>query len=205
MLASFATKTGTSNAARNPSASGVPCQPRLGASTTTPAASTTPGVPTPMPSTGRVAASTSSGRGVHEGDGVLAAAALERLAAPLLDVAGEVEQRPGDDPVGGEVDGHDLAGLPGQLDQHRRLAHPALDRRRGLGEQPLGDQVGDDVGDGHPGQPAGASEVGPAGRAVAEQQLQQQRPVVATGVLREVPARGAQRPANRGGGRRHVC
>ena len=112
MLASLATKTGTSNAARSPSASGVPCQPRLGASTTTPAASTTPGVPTPMPSTGRVAASTSSRTMVvDEGDGVLAAATLERLAAPFLDVAGEVEQRPGDDPVGGEVDGHDLAGL----------------------------------------------------------------------------------------------
>ena len=129
MLASFATKTGTSNAVRSPSASGVPCQPRLGASTTTPAASTTPGVPTPMPSTGRVAASTSSrDEVVHQGDGVLAAAALERPAAPLLDVAGEVEQGAGHDPVGGEVDRHDLAGLLGQLHQHRRLAHPALDR-----------------------------------------------------------------------------
>ena len=206
VLASLATKTGTSNAARSPSASGVPCQPRLGASTTTPSASTTPGVPTPMPSTGRVAASTSSRTMVvDEGDGVLAAAPLERLATPLLDVTREVEQGPGDDPVRGEVDRNDLAGLPGQLDQHRGLADPALDRGRGLGEQPLGDQVADDVGDGHPGQPAGAGQVGPAGRSVAEQQLQQQRPVVATGVLRKVPARGAQRPANRCGGRRHVC
>ena len=147
--------------------------------------------------------------GVDQRDGVLAAATLQRPAAPLLDVAGEVEQGPRDDPVGGEVDGHDLAGLPGQLHQHRGLADPALDRVRGptlpLGEQPLGDQAGDDVGDGDPGQPAGAGQVGPAGRAVAEQQLQQQRPVVTPGVLGTVPARGAQRPADRSRGRRHVC
>ena len=147
--------------------------------------------------------------GVDEGDGVLAAAALERLTASLLHVTGEVEQRPGDDLVGGEVDRHDLAGLRGQLDQHRGLAHPALDRVSWasslLGEQALGDQVADDVGDRHPGQAAGAGQIGPAGRAVAEQQLQQQRPVVPTGVLRKVPARRTQGPANRGGGRRHIC
>ena len=69
---------------------------------------------------------------VDQVDGVLAAAALERPAAPLLDVAGQVEQGARDDAVGGEVDRHDLAGLLGQLDQHRGLADPALDRGRGL-------------------------------------------------------------------------
>jgi len=46
---------------------------------------------------------------------------------------------------------------------------------------------------------------GPAGRAVAEQQLQQQRPVVPAGVLGQQPSRGAQGPAYVGGGRRHIC
>ena len=195
---------------RSPSASGVPCQPRLGASTTTPAASTTPGLPTPMPSTGRVAASTSSpderrapARRRRRRGGPRAAGRAASWTSPARLSSGA-----GHDAVGGEVDRHDLSGL----------ARPAATSTGGLptrpwtgsaadslGEQPLGDQLADQVGDGHPGQPAGAGQVGPAGRAVAEQQLQQQRPVVATGVLREVPARGAQRPAHRGGGRRHVC
>ncbi len=135
---------------------------------------------------------------VDEGDGVLAAATLERPAAALLDVAGEVEEGTGHDAVGREVDRHDLAGLLGQLHEHRGLAHPALDRSGRLAEQPLGDQVADHVGHGHPGQPAGAGQVGPAGRAVAEQQLQQQRPVVATGVLRQVAAPRAAAPGGPG-------
>ena len=95
--------------------------------------------------------------------------------------------------VGGEVDADDVA-------RPRRPGRPAsgglptrpCDRRAELLEQPLGDQLADQVGDGHPGQPAGAGQVGAAGRAVAEQQLEQQRPVVAAGVLRqELAARGA--------------
>ena len=144
---------------------------------------------------------------VDEGDGVLAAAAVERPAAPLLDVAGEVEQRPGHDRVAARRRGRPprSGGPPRPAAPAPGACPPGPGPGSGLGEQPVGDQVTDDVGDGHAGQPAGAGQVGPAGRAVAEQQLQQQRPVVAAGVLREVPARGAQRPASRGGGRRHVC
>ena len=58
-----------------------------------------------------------------------------RLAA-LLDRRRQVDQGAGDEAVGGEVDRDDLPGLLGELHQHRRLADPALHRRRGLGEQP---------------------------------------------------------------------
>ena len=192
---------------RSPAASGVPCQPRLGASTTVPAASTTPGLPTPMPSTGRVAASTSSrtscGRGRRR---PRRGGRREAGRARSWTVAGEVDQRPGHDPVGRRGRRPTMwRGLGGQPTSTGGLPTRPWTGAADSVEQLLGDQAGDEVGDGHPGQPAGPGQVGPAGRAVAEQQLEQQCPVVATGVLREVLARGAQRPANRGGGRRHVC
>ena len=72
------------------------------------------------------------------------------------------------------------------------------DGGRGLVEQPLGDQVAHDVGDGDPGEPAGAGQVGPAGRAVPEEQLEQQRPVVTAGVLGQAAARRAAAAAGPG-------
>ena len=190
MLASFATKTGRSNLARRPSASSVPRHPRLGASSTTPAASTTPGLPTPMPSSGQRRFDELTDQAVHERHRVVAAAPLERLATAVLDDAAEVQQRTGDHTVCGQVDGDHLARALGHLHQHQQ----ALPTRPGaagplwLGEQPLGDQVADDVGDGHAGQPAGPREVGTAGRSVAEEQLEQQRAVVTAGVLGQQPA-----------------
>ena len=208
VLASLATKTGTSNAvaqARRPAA--CPYQPRFGASTTVPAASTTPGLPTPMPSTGRV-----GGVDQLRGEWCGRARPRPRRGGPsrgssrrAWTVAGEVDHGPGHDPVGGQVEADDVAASAASPTSIGGLPTRPWTGAADSLDQPLGDQLADEVGDGHPGQPAGAGQVGAAGRPVAEQLLEQQRPVVATGVLRRSLPRGAQRPANRGGGRRHIC
>ena len=69
--------------------------------------------------------------------------------------------------------------------------------RAELLDQALGHQLADQVGDGDPGQAGGPGQVGAAGRAVPEQLLEQQRPVVATGVLLQQLAARAERSTNR--------
>ena len=71
-------------------------------------------------------------------------------------------------------------------------------------DQAVGDELPDELGDRHPGESGGAGEVGAAGRTVGEERLEQQRAVVATGVLlEELPLR-PQGPADRVARRRHV-
>ena len=203
------TPAASSVVARGRSASGTSVQPRLGASTTVPSASTTPGLPTPTPSTGRsVVVDQLGGQAVDERRPRRSPRAVERASS-----------RRGPGPAPERLSTR--AGHRGpSADRSRptiwrasaarptsvgRLADPAL--RRGAPssvEQPLGDQVADQVGDRHPGQPAGAGQVGPAGRAVAEQLLEQQRPVVAAGVLRKQLAAGPERPADRGDAVSHL-
>ncbi len=89
------------------------------------------------------------------------------------------------------------AASDGQAHQHRRLADPAPGRGSELLDQALAHQLADQVGDGDPGQGGGAGEVGAAGRSVPEELLEQQRTVVATGVLLQQLAARAERSANR--------
>ena len=86
-----------------------------------------------------------------------------------------------------------MRGVGEQADQRRRLADLGLRRRAELAEQAVVDEPADEVGDGNPGQAGGAGEVGPGGGTVREELLQDERPVVALGVLGEQLANGAQR------------
>ena len=86
-----------------------------------------------------------------------------------------------------------MGGVGEQADQGRRLADLALGRRAELAEQAVGDEPAHQVGDGHPGEAGGPGEVGAGGGALREQVLEDQRTVVAPGVLGEQLADGAQR------------
>ena len=200
VLASFATKTGTPSASARLAASGVSVQARLGASMTVPAASTTPGLPTPMPSTGRsvIAISAAASR--------CTSATAASPTAPSSGSSWRACTWPArlmTAPVIRSVADRSMpmmwVGVGGQPDQRRRLADPAPGRSAELLDQPVGDQLADQVGDGDPGQPAGAGQVGAARRALPEELLEQQRPVVATGVLLEELAAGPELPAHRRG------
>ena len=68
-----------------------------------------------------------------------------------------------------------VAGLPGR----RSSRVPVLDN------QPLGDQPGDQVGDGHAGEAGAAGDVSTADLALGVQRLEHERAVVAAGVLRQ--------------------
>ena len=69
--------------------------------------------------------------------------------------------------------------------------------RAELGHEALGEHLPDQVGHRDPGQAARARQVGAARRALAEELLEQQRAVVAAGVLLEQLAPGAERAADR--------
>ena len=63
--------------------------------------------------------------------------------------------------------------------------------------KPVGEHLADQVGHRDPGQAAGPGQVGPARRALAEELLEQQRAVVAAGVLLEELALRTELAADR--------
>src|SRR5438094_14106 len=85
-----------------------------------------------------------------------------------------------------------MFGVGQQADQRRRLADLALGRHAELGEQTVGDERANQVGDGHPGETGDSGQVGAGRRTFREQVLEYQRTVVSPGVLLQQLADRAQ-------------
>ena len=114
-----------------------------------------------------------------------------------LDLAAEVQQRPGQVVLPGEVDADHVRGVSREVDQRGRLPHPGVGRRAELLDQAVDDEGSDQVGDRDPGQAGRAREVGAACGPTVEQLLEQQRAVVATRVLLAELAARAESAADR--------
>ncbi len=206
VLASFATTTGRPRASARLVDSGVSVQARFGASMTVPPASTTPGLPTPMPSTGRsvIAIRSAASRCTR--------ATASAPLAPSIAISwractspSRLRTAPVIRSVGGQVDADDVRGV-------RRPGRPASAACR------PGCSAGAPSSSTRPSPTSSptrsdtVTRVRPVVRArsarlagpLAEQLLEQQRPVVAAGVLLEQLAAGPKRPAHRRG-RGHVC
>ena len=81
-----------------------------------------------------------------------------------------------------------------EIDEDRRLARTRCLPHAHLCDEPVGDELGDQVGDRHAGEAGLSGEVGAAHGALVEEGLQHERPVVAAGVLGEHLAALAQGP-----------
>ena len=133
------------------------------------------------------------GQADGEADRLLADGAVQRHLGTRLELPGQVDHSPRH-PVGGrEVEGDDVRGIGEQADERRRLADLALGRHAELAEQAVGDKPAHQVGDGHPGEAGGPGQVGAGGGTFREQVLEEERTVVALGVLSQQLADRAQR------------
>ena len=109
------------------------------------------------------------------------------------DVAVEGEDCADEDVAAREVDADDAVARAIEVDEDRGLAGTGCLAHAHLGDEAVGDELGDEVGDRDAGEPGLAGEVGAAHRTLVEQRLQQQRAVVAAGVLGQHLASLAQR------------
>ena len=154
-----------------------------------------PGEPIPMPRMGAVVSNQPVDQGQHLGGGLFAAAAGEGDLGAREGAAVDVEDRAAEDGVLAEVDADDLSGAPVHVEKDSGLAGAYVVALTDLADEVLGDQPGDEVGDGDPGESGRPGEVGAAHLACTVEGLEHQGPVVVAGVLREDFGSGAQRTA----------
>ena len=99
------------------------------------------------------------------------------------DVAVEREHRADEGVAARQVDADDAVTVAVEVDEDRGLAGAGRLADALLDDEAVGDELGDEVGDRHPGEPGLTGEIGAAHRALVEERLQHQRAVVAAGVL----------------------
>ena len=147
-----------------------------------------------MPMIGRLERSTSSfASAMHlRGDG-RAGRAGEVDLDPVQDVAVEVEDRAAEDRVVAEVDADDLVAGAVDVEESRGLAGAGALAGADLDDEVVDDELGDEVGDGDPGEPGLAGEIGAAPGTEAVEGLKDERAVVRPGVLRKHLDARAQR------------
>ncbi len=127
-----------------------------------------------------------------ERHGRLAGGAVEGDLGAGDDAAVEVDDGAEEALVLREVDAHDVERGTVDVDERGRLARPGVLALAELDDESLGDEAGDEVGDGDPGEAGLAGDIRPALRARRVERLQDERAVVAARVLGQHLAGGPQ-------------
>ncbi len=109
------------------------------------------------------------------------------------DAAVERQHRADEGVAARQVEPDDAMAGVVEVDEDRGLAGAGGLAHAHFGDEAVGDEFGDQIGDGDAGEPGLAGEVGPAHRPLVEQRLQHERAVVTAGVLGEYFGALAQR------------